>query len=82
MTTVYDIPADMLIRQVAEELKKKFADSAPPDWAAFAKTGGYTKRCPPRMTTGGTCVRRLFSGESTPTALSVSRGCVPLTAER
>ncbi|NLZ31123.1 MAG: 30S ribosomal protein S19e [Methanomicrobiales archaeon] len=45
MTTVYDIPADMLIRQVAEELKKN-PQIQPPDWAAFAKTGVH-KQMPP-----------------------------------
>ncbi|WP_292392707.1 30S ribosomal protein S19e [Methanoculleus sp. UBA303] len=45
MTTVYDIPADMFIRQVAEELKKN-PQIQPPDWAAFAKTGVH-KEMPP-----------------------------------
>ena len=45
MTTVYDIPADRLIRQVAEELKKN-PQIQPPDWAAFAKTGVH-KEMPP-----------------------------------
>ncbi|MDI6866370.1 30S ribosomal protein S19e [Methanoculleus sp.] len=45
MTTVYDIPADMFIRQVAEELKKN-QQIQPPDWAAFAKTGVH-KQMPP-----------------------------------
>ncbi len=45
MTTVYDIPADMLIRQVAEELKNK-PQIQPPDWAAFVKTGVH-KQMPP-----------------------------------
>jgi small subunit ribosomal protein S19e len=45
MTTVYDIPADTLIRQVAEELKKN-PQIQPPDWAAFAKTGVH-KEMPP-----------------------------------
>ena len=45
MTTVYDIPADILIRQVAEELKKN-PQIQPPDWAAFAKTGVH-KEMPP-----------------------------------
>jgi small subunit ribosomal protein S19e len=45
MTTVYDIPADMFIRQVAEELKKN-TQIQPPDWAAFAKTGVH-KQMPP-----------------------------------
>jgi small subunit ribosomal protein S19e len=45
MTTVYDIPADMFIRQVAEELKQN-SQIQPPDWAAFAKTGVH-KEMPP-----------------------------------
>lgn len=45
MTTVYDIPVDMLIRQVAEELKKN-PQIQPPDWAAFVKTGVH-KQMPP-----------------------------------
>jgi small subunit ribosomal protein S19e len=38
MTTVYDVPADHIIRRVAEELKKR-KEITPPEWAAFAKTG-------------------------------------------
>ncbi|WP_292517224.1 30S ribosomal protein S19e [Methanoculleus sp.] len=45
MTTVYDIPAELFIRQVAEELKKN-AQIQPPDWANFAKTGVH-KEMPP-----------------------------------
>jgi small subunit ribosomal protein S19e len=45
MTTVYDIPADMLIRQAAEEMKKN-PQIQPLDWAAFAKTGVH-KEMPP-----------------------------------
>jgi small subunit ribosomal protein S19e len=45
MTTVYDIPADMFIRQVAEELKKN-PQIQPPDWAAFAKTGVHREMPP------------------------------------
>ncbi|MGC9435462.1 MAG: 30S ribosomal protein S19e [Methanomicrobiales archaeon] len=45
MTTVYDIPADIFIRQVADELKSVEAVH-PPDWAAFAKTGVH-KQMPP-----------------------------------
>ena len=45
MTTAYDVPADMLIRKVAEELKKR-PEFTPPDWAAFAKTGVH-KEMPP-----------------------------------
>lgn len=45
MTTAFDVPADMLIRQVAEELKKR-PEFTPPAWAAFAKTGVH-KEMPP-----------------------------------
>ena len=45
MTTVYDIPADMFIRQAAEELKQN-PQILPPDWAGFAKTGVH-KEMPP-----------------------------------
>jgi len=45
MTTVYDVPADHLIRKVAEELKSK-KEITPPVWAAFAKTGAH-KEMPP-----------------------------------
>ncbi len=45
MTTVYDIPADMFIRQVAEELKKNPVVQ-PPEWAAFAKTGVHREMPP------------------------------------
>lgn len=45
MTTVYDIPADLLIPRVAEELKGLDAIEAP-DWATFAKTGVH-REAPP-----------------------------------
>ena len=45
MTTVYDVPADHLIRQVAEELISR-QEIKPPVWAAFAKTGAH-KEMPP-----------------------------------
>jgi small subunit ribosomal protein S19e len=45
MTTVYDVPADHIIRKVAEELKKR-KEITPPAWAAFAKTGVH-KEMPP-----------------------------------
>jgi small subunit ribosomal protein S19e len=46
MTTVYDVPVDMFIRTVAEELKKQ-PEIEPPEWAAFAKTGVH-KQMPPK----------------------------------
>jgi len=45
MTTVYDVPADHIIRKVAEELKNR-KEVVPPAWAAFAKTGVH-KEMPP-----------------------------------
>jgi small subunit ribosomal protein S19e len=45
MTTVYDVPADHIIRRVAKELKKR-KEIVPPAWAAFAKTGVH-KEMPP-----------------------------------
>jgi len=45
MTTVFDVPADHIIRRVAEELKKR-KEITPPAWAAFAKTGVH-KEMPP-----------------------------------
>ncbi len=45
MTTVYDIPADILIRNVAAELKQR-TEMTPPEWAAFVKTGVH-KELPP-----------------------------------
>lgn len=46
MTTVYDIPPDLLIRKVAGELKELDVIEAP-DWAGFAKTGVH-KEMPPK----------------------------------
>ncbi len=46
MTTVYDVPAEQLIRTVAAELKKK-PEITPPEWAGFVKTGVH-KELPPK----------------------------------
>jgi small subunit ribosomal protein S19e len=45
MTTVYDIPAEMLIPQVARDLKELSAIQ-PPEWAAFVKTGIHREMPP------------------------------------
>jgi small subunit ribosomal protein S19e len=45
MTTIYDIPPDVLINKVAEELKG-LETIETPDWAMFAKTGVH-KQAPP-----------------------------------
>lgn len=45
MTTVYDVPAEMLVNNVAQKLKDE-NKVTPPEWALFAKTGAH-KELPP-----------------------------------
>ena len=45
MTTIYDVPADLLISEVAKELKENKKIS-PPEWAQFIKTGVHKERRP------------------------------------
>ena len=45
MTTVWDVPADLLIKRVAEKLKK-MPEIKPPPWAVFVKTGVHKERPP------------------------------------
>lgn len=45
MTTVFDIPADLLIAKVADELKNESVVKAP-EWAEYVKTGVH-KEMPP-----------------------------------
>jgi small subunit ribosomal protein S19e len=45
MATAYDVPADKLIKRLAEELKKVDTIS-PPDWAPFVKTGRHKEKSP------------------------------------
>ncbi|MFY9605290.1 MAG: 30S ribosomal protein S19e [Thermoplasmata archaeon] len=45
MATAFDVPADKLIPKLAEELKK-LETIAPPDWAAFVKTGRHREKSP------------------------------------
>ena len=45
MVTVYDVPAEPLILNVAEKLKEN-SKIVPPEWAEFAKTGIHTERAP------------------------------------
>lgn len=63
MTTVYDLPADVLITKVAEELRAMETVEAP-DWAAFAKTGVH-KQAPPHdedwwYTRAAAVLRRIY----------------------
>ncbi len=45
MATVYDVPIDNLIRNVAEKLKE-VEEVHPPDYAYFVKTGVHKERAP------------------------------------
>ncbi len=45
MTTVYDVPIDILIRNVAEKLKE-IEEVHPPEYAYFVKTGIHKERAP------------------------------------
>ncbi len=45
ITTVYDVPADMLIDGVKEELKND-KNITPPQWATFVKTGSSREKVP------------------------------------
>jgi small subunit ribosomal protein S19e len=41
-----EVPADLLIKRVAEKLKKEYPQVKPPYWAYFAKTGVHKERPP------------------------------------
>lgn len=45
MTTVYDVPADLLINEAAKSLKEEDAVNAP-EWANYVKTGVHKERRP------------------------------------
>jgi small subunit ribosomal protein S19e len=45
MATAFDVPADKLIPKIADELKK-VETIAPPDWAAYVKTGRHREKSP------------------------------------
>lgn len=45
MTTVYDVPADLLIKRTAEKLKG-ITEISPPEWASYTKTGRHRERPP------------------------------------
>lgn len=45
MTTVHDVPADLLIERVAEFLKKE-DNIKPPEWASLVKTGVHKEKSP------------------------------------
>ena len=45
MTTYHDVPADLLIGELASRLQG-IEDVSPPDWADYAKTGSHRERPP------------------------------------
>ncbi len=45
MTTIYDVPADSLISEVAKELSEN-KKITPPEWTPFVKTGVHKERRP------------------------------------
>lgn len=45
MPTAYDVPADILISKITEELKKE-TEIKPPEWATYAKTGVHKESSP------------------------------------
>jgi len=45
MVTVYDVPSEKLIANVAQKLKASGAVN-PPEWAEFVKTGVHTEKAP------------------------------------
>ncbi len=46
MVNALEVPADMLIKRVAEKLKKDYPQVKPPNWAYFVKTGIHKERPP------------------------------------
>jgi len=45
MPTAYDVPADILIKRITDELKKE-AEIKPPEWSEYVKTGVHKERAP------------------------------------
>ena len=45
MATAFDVPADLLIAQVSEQLKAS-GKVSPPEWAPYARTGVHTQKAP------------------------------------
>ncbi|MFP3951216.1 MAG: 30S ribosomal protein S19e [Candidatus Bathyarchaeia archaeon] len=46
MTTVYDVPADILIERLSAYLKENVDEIDPPEWANYVKTGNHAERMP------------------------------------
>jgi len=69
MVNALEVPADLLIKRVAEKLKKEYQDYVkPPAWAFFVKTGVHKERPPEDphwwYTRAASMLRKLYkSGE-------------------
>ena len=48
MTSIYDIPPDIMIKRLSEYLKDNAEDINPPSWSLFSKIGTY-KENPPQQ---------------------------------
>ena len=46
MVNALEVPADLLIRRVAEKLRRDYSQVKPPQWAFFAKTGVFREKPP------------------------------------
>ena len=46
MTTIYDVPADVLIGKIGSYIKENIKEVTPPKWAAYIKTGIHVERVP------------------------------------
>lgn len=46
MTTIHDVPADVLIKRLSEYMKGNLNELTPPEWAEFVKTGSHVERAP------------------------------------
>ncbi len=46
MVNALEVPADLLIKRVAEKLKEEYEDVKPPTWAYFVKTGPHKEKPP------------------------------------
>jgi len=46
LTTIYDVPVNVLINRVATYLSNNVEAIKPPEWAAYVKTGSHVERVP------------------------------------
>jgi len=46
MPTVYDVPAEELLKRLSEYIKKNIREVSPPGWAIYSKTGVHVERAP------------------------------------